>query len=40
LSIPNGTSKNMPTGLLVIADHFQENKLLDFARKLKWKNWD
>lgn len=35
LSIPSGVSKNMPTGMLVIADHFNEKKLIDFARSLK-----
>ena len=30
LSIPSGFSKNMPTGMLVIADHFQEKKIIDF----------
>ena len=35
LSIPNGLSEKMPTGLLAIADHFNEHKLIDFARWLK-----
>ena len=35
LSIPNGISENMPTGLLAVADHFDEHKLIDFARWLK-----
>jgi aspartyl-tRNA(Asn)/glutamyl-tRNA(Gln) amidotransferase subunit A len=34
LNIPNGLSKKMPTGMLVIANHFEEQKLLDFARSL------
>lgn len=35
LSIPSGFSSKMPTGMLVIADHFQEKKIIDFARSLK-----
>lgn len=35
LSIPSGFSKNMPTGLLVVANHFKETDLIDFARGLK-----
>ncbi len=34
LNIPSGFSNKMPTGMLVIADHFQENKLIQFARSL------
>jgi len=34
LNIPSGFSNKMPTGLLVIADHFQEKKLIQFARSL------
>jgi len=33
LSIPNGLSEKMPTGLLATADHFNEHKLIDFARR-------
>ena len=35
LSMPSGFSKGMPTGMLIIADHFQEKKIIDFARSLK-----
>ncbi len=35
LNIPTGYSKKMPTGMLVIADHFQEKKLIEFARGFK-----
>ena len=35
ISIPSGFSKDMPTGLLAVANHFQEHKLIDFARSLK-----
>ena len=34
LNIPSGFSKKIPTGLLVISDHFQEKLLIDFARWL------
>jgi aspartyl-tRNA(Asn)/glutamyl-tRNA(Gln) amidotransferase subunit A len=34
LSIPSGLSKDMPTGLMAVSDHFQEKKLVDFARWL------
>ena len=35
LNIPTGFSKKMPTGMLVISDHFQEKKLIEFARGFK-----
>ena len=35
LSIPTEFSKNMPTGMLAISDHFQEQKIIDFARAIK-----
>jgi aspartyl-tRNA(Asn)/glutamyl-tRNA(Gln) amidotransferase subunit A len=35
ISIPSGFSKKMPTGMLAIADHFQEKKLIDFVRTIK-----
>jgi aspartyl-tRNA(Asn)/glutamyl-tRNA(Gln) amidotransferase subunit A len=31
ISVPNGTSEGMPTGLHLVADHFQEKKLFDAA---------
>ncbi|MFB6175192.1 MAG: amidase family protein [Candidatus Nanohalobium sp.] len=31
ISVPNGTSKEMPTGLHIIGDHFDEEKVLDVA---------
>ncbi len=31
VSVPNGTSDGMPTGLHLIADHFEEQKVLDAA---------
>lgn len=31
ISIPNGKSKGMPTGLQLIGDHFEEKKLFDVA---------
>jgi len=31
ISVPNGTSEGMPTGLHVIGDHFEEQKILDVA---------
>ncbi len=31
ISIPNGTSEGMPTGLHIMADHFEEQKILDTA---------
>ncbi len=34
LSIPSGFSKNMPTGMMIIADHFQEKKVIEFTRRL------
>jgi aspartyl-tRNA(Asn)/glutamyl-tRNA(Gln) amidotransferase subunit A len=34
ISIPSGFSNNMPTGMMAIADHFQEKKLIDFARNI------
>ncbi len=34
LSIPSGFSEKMPTGMLVTGDHFNEKKLIDFARLL------
>ncbi|MEM2131093.1 MAG: amidase family protein [Candidatus Woesearchaeota archaeon] len=34
LSMPNGFSKNMPTSLMIIANHFDEKKIIDFARLL------
>ncbi len=35
LSIPSGFFMGMPTGLMAISDHFEEQKLIDFARCLK-----
>lgn len=35
LSIPSGFFMGMPTGMMAISDHFEEQKLLDFARCLK-----
>jgi Asp-tRNA(Asn)/Glu-tRNA(Gln) amidotransferase A subunit family amidase len=29
--VPNGTSEGMPTGLHLVADHFQEEKLFNAA---------
>ena len=37
ISIPSGMSKKLPTGMLVIANHFQEKKLINFARWLESK---
>lgn len=31
ISVPNGTSEGMPTGLHIIGDHFEEQKILDTA---------
>ncbi|MFT4867701.1 MAG: aspartyl-tRNA(Asn)/glutamyl-tRNA(Gln) amidotransferase subunit A [Candidatus Nanohaloarchaea archaeon] len=31
VSVPNGKSQGMPTGLHIIADHFEEKKILDTA---------
>ncbi len=31
ISVPNGTSEGMPTGLHLIGDHFEEQKILDAA---------
>ncbi|MFB6208572.1 MAG: amidase family protein [Candidatus Nanohaloarchaea archaeon] len=31
ISVPNGTSEGMPTGLHLIGDHFEEQKILDVA---------
>ncbi len=31
ISVPNGTSEGMPTGLHIIGDHFEEQKVLDTA---------
>ncbi len=31
VSVPNGKSEGMPTGLHIIADHFEEQKILDTA---------
>ncbi|MEM4397915.1 MAG: amidase family protein [Candidatus Woesearchaeota archaeon] len=36
LSLPNGFSKNMPTALMIIANHFEEKKIIDFARLLNY----
>jgi aspartyl-tRNA(Asn)/glutamyl-tRNA(Gln) amidotransferase subunit A len=35
ITIPTGFSNNLPTGMQVIADHFNEQKLVDFGRCLK-----
>jgi len=35
LNIPSGISENMPTGIMVIADHFEEEKIINFARAIK-----
>jgi aspartyl-tRNA(Asn)/glutamyl-tRNA(Gln) amidotransferase subunit A len=35
ISIPNGKTSGMPTGLHLIADHFQEQKILDTAYAFK-----
>ncbi|NTV24454.1 MAG: Asp-tRNA(Asn)/Glu-tRNA(Gln) amidotransferase subunit GatA [Nanoarchaeota archaeon] len=34
ISIPSGMCDGLPTGFMAIADHFQEKKLIDFARGL------
>jgi aspartyl-tRNA(Asn)/glutamyl-tRNA(Gln) amidotransferase subunit A len=31
ISVPNGKSEGMPTGLHIIGDHFEEKKILDVA---------
>ncbi|WEL23293.1 amidase family protein [Candidatus Nanohalovita haloferacivicina] len=31
ISVPNGESKGMPTGLHIVGDHFEEQKILDLA---------
>lgn len=38
ISVPNGTSNGMPTGLHLIADHFEEQKVLDAAFFLGLRN--
>jgi aspartyl-tRNA(Asn)/glutamyl-tRNA(Gln) amidotransferase subunit A len=35
LSIPNGTSKNMPTGFNIIANHLNENKIINIGSALE-----
>jgi aspartyl-tRNA(Asn)/glutamyl-tRNA(Gln) amidotransferase subunit A len=32
ISVPNGQSQGMPTGLHIIGDHFEEQTILDVAR--------
>ena len=34
LTIPSGFSEKMPTGMMVIGDHFEEEKIINFARLL------
>ncbi|MEM3374182.1 MAG: amidase family protein [Candidatus Woesearchaeota archaeon] len=34
LSMPNGFSKGLPTSIMLIANHFEEKRLIDFARLL------
>jgi aspartyl-tRNA(Asn)/glutamyl-tRNA(Gln) amidotransferase subunit A len=31
ISVPNGTSEDMPTGLHIVGNHFEEQKILDIA---------
>jgi aspartyl-tRNA(Asn)/glutamyl-tRNA(Gln) amidotransferase subunit A len=31
ISVPNGESEGMPTGLHIVGDHFDEQKILDIA---------
>jgi aspartyl-tRNA(Asn)/glutamyl-tRNA(Gln) amidotransferase subunit A len=31
ISVPNGKSNGMPTGLHIVGDHFNENKVFDVA---------
>lgn len=31
ISVPNGTSEGMPTGLHIVGDHFEEKKILEIA---------
>jgi aspartyl-tRNA(Asn)/glutamyl-tRNA(Gln) amidotransferase subunit A len=35
INIPSGESEGMPTGLMAISDHFEEKKLIDFARNIR-----
>lgn len=35
ISVPNGKSKGMPTGLHIIGDHFEEQKILNLASMYK-----
>ena len=35
LSIPSGFSNEMPTGLMIVANHFNEKNMIDFAREIK-----
>lgn len=35
LNFPSGFSNKLPTGILLISDHFQEKKIIDFARWLR-----
>jgi aspartyl-tRNA(Asn)/glutamyl-tRNA(Gln) amidotransferase subunit A len=37
LNIPSGFSQKMPTGLMVIGDHFEEEKIINFGRSLNKK---
>jgi len=32
ISVPNGESEGMPTGLHIIGDHFEEQTILDAAK--------
>jgi Asp-tRNA(Asn)/Glu-tRNA(Gln) amidotransferase A subunit family amidase len=31
ISVPNGKSNGMPTGLHIVGDHFEEEEILDVA---------
>lgn len=37
ISIPVGSEKRLPVGAMFVADHFEENKLLQLDRELKWR---
>lgn len=40
ISVPNGKSNGMPTGLHIIGDHFEEDKILDIANSFEGEKYE
>ena len=37
MNVPVGKKNNLPIGMMLIGDHFEEGKLMQIGSKLEWK---